>query len=666
MRLRFTIILVLLNIAAAFYILHLEKKTAPEDPFDKAIANVLPNALTVDKITISSRGENSNETRVLERQRNRWEIVSPFRWPANDNAVQRILTQLEFLDIETTIPLDEIEKAGQSLADFGLTEPQVTLTYSGAGKETTLKIGAPTKLGSRLYILAPGGDDVLVVTRELLESIDVSLENLRSAQIFNLPIFEIRSLRIQAGEQRIVVTKTGEQWDFETPVNVPADPELVTSTLGMLTGSQAIKLIPSSEVDLARFGLTNPFMRVTLSGNDRRESLVLGAPVPNLPEGATPQRYAQLETPAADGTVFTVNAANFDWLVNATDELREHNFLLFDPAHVTALRISLSGKSLTLQKIEKSSSSDADTWQVLVTEKAGNVVSQPGDPELINQLMDRLNWLKARSFVSDAPSPANLADYGFDAPNASVTLDNGTPITLILGAVDKEDGRLIYAKRADQPYVYTVASTILGLLTANPLDYRTRLLDQQPPSAQVTSLKLTDLKNERVLLDMTVDPAKQTWPVALEGKDAAFKEGVLQLVEDVKSFRVDKYLESRFHEQEAAPWRYQLTAEILLPGGDGGKKLTRNYYFSFRLGAGSQIGGSPELGYTFTLTQAEIDTLFDLTFEQETPALPQTGEAVEQAPLDDLSAEPDPRGPDAPASEADAKTITEGKADAAK
>lgn len=663
MRIKFTIILLVLNVAAFFYIYDLERRSSPEIDFDREAANiVLPDALTIDKITIETRDSAGTTTRTLIRERNRWEIVEPFRWLANGNAVQRILTQLQFLEVETTIPVEDITDSGQTLADFGLEEPQITLKYTGSTGETTLKIGSPTKLGSRLYLLAPDGERVLVVSRELLESIDVSLDNLRSAQIFDLPIFEIRSLRIVSGEQRIVMDKTGDTWQFETPVNVPADPEIVASTLGMLTASQALKLIPSSEVDRTRMGLTAPFMRITLTGNERRETLILGNIVEEKSdkEDTRKERYAQLETASTDGTVFTVNASNFDWLVNATDELRERRFFHFDPNRITAIHITQGGSKITLQKLEKRSVEAEDSWQVLVPGKAGTVISQPGDSDIINNLFSNLKELRAEAFVSDAPSPADEATYGFDSPNAIIQLDNGQPLALILGNVDKENRKMIYAKRQSQAYVYSVTSRILGQVSANPLTYRSRILEQQPPSAQVSRLQLTDLQNKRNLLDISIDPSKQTWPQLLESKPEKEQTAILGLVDSVKQFDVKNYLYGTFREVEAAPWRYKLTVDILLPGAENAQTITRTFFFSFRVKADNQIGGSPDADMTFTLTQPLIDNLFELTFEKEPPELPATKEEVKNTDIESLPAKPNASGPlpGPPASEAPAVKAT--------
>lgn len=649
MRLKYTIILLVLNIAAFFYIYHLERQNAPEAVFDQDVTNMLPNALTIERIRIQVADGDQTEERVLERNRDRWTIIKPYNWPANDNAVQRILTQLQFLHVDTVMQLEDIERAGQSLADYGLDKPRIMLTYEGTGASTSLKIGAPTKMGSRLYVLAPNGKEVLVVSRELLESIDISLENLRSPQIFNIPIFEISSLRIQAGdagEQRIVIEKVNGEWRFETPVPAPADPELVTSTLGMLAASQALQLIPASQVDRARMGLAAPFMRITISGNQRRQTLVLGGPVPDPKPADVEQRYAQLESASADGTVFTVNATNFDWLVRASDELRERRFFQFDPTTVTAIQITQGDASLLLQKLEKRNEKSEDAWQIVIQGKDADVTPQPGDTELIDRLLNRLNELKAEAFVSDAPSPANLKEYGFEPPNATIRLDNGQSMTLQLGGVDKAEPRMIFAKLASRDYVYAVLSRILGQVSANPLTYRRRILEQQPASATVTRLLLTDLQTQAPLLDVSIDTGKETWPVALEKEAAERREAILGLVASVKSFEVKNYLYDDFREITAAPWRYKLEATISLPGGESTQTIERTYFFSFREEANRQIGGSPEANMTFTLPQALIDDLFALSFAANPPVLPESGEAVLKADPTSLPAEPAASGPE--------------------
>ena len=41
----------------------------------------------------------------------------------------------------------------------------------------------------------------VVVSSEILESLDISLKNLRRPQIFDIPVFEIQAFRVQEGDK---------------------------------------------------------------------------------------------------------------------------------------------------------------------------------------------------------------------------------------------------------------------------------------------------------------------------------------------------------------------------------------------------------------------------------------------------------------------------------
>ena len=82
---------------------------------------------------------------------------------------------------------------------------------------------------------------------------------------------------------------------------------------------------------------------------------------------------------------------------------------------------------------------------------------------------------------------------------------------------------------------------------------------------------------------------------------------------------VQEYLSEPFkeeasaHENKPVPWRFQLSVEIALPGGDSNITQTRKYFFTERLGGNTQIGGTPDCDSLFKLDQAMIDVLYELT-----------------------------------------------------
>lgn len=645
MRWKLTIVLLLLNVAAFGYLRYLENRQDPRVTARERSKLVLPMAGDITGITMKARmADGSEQVRVLEKDpRSGWRLVEPVKWPANENAVQKILAQLEFLEGETRIPLSDIEKHSQGLADFGLAPPRYELIlHSGenGATETKLQIGAPTQMGKRLYIMAPGGQEVLVVGDELLGSVAVPLEQLRDQRIFDIPVFELESLSVQTPSQRIRLVKGADGWSFETPVPAKADDQLVQNALALIVGQRVQRLLAPGEISPELAGLATPSLRVMLGGNKRRETLLLGAEVTDLPDDAPKQLYARLESSGDDTTIFTVNQRPFEWLTKAQEELRERRILRFDPTKVTALEINRAGKTITLQRLEQTSATEAPTWQSVAANGGGEVKTETAATALVTELIDKLNRLEALAFVSDAPAPSDLEAWGFGDPVAKATIRGAREWTLLLGNNISPEGmaspppwanpRNIYAKTDAKASVYAVDLDILGALRADTLAYRSRTLTSLPKEARIESLKITDLKDNLVLLDKKIDPASQTWPTALP-EDDIDRANILDLVDTLKDFQVKDYLLPEFKELPNLPWRYRLDAAIILPGGDGSSEM-RSYFFTLRDGV-RQIGGSPQQNITFTLRQPTIDALFPLTLAKNPPAAPKNEQEVLNAPV---------------------------------
>lgn len=642
MRWKLTFVLLLLNAAAFYYLSHLENREDPRDALRDESSLVLPNANDITGITMQARGEDGAvQTRKLQKTRDGWQLVEPVKWPANENAVQKILAQLEFMERETRIPMSDIEAHRQGLADFGLDPPQYELTLTSYEGETKLDVGMPTQMGNRLYVMSPDGQDVLVVGKELLSSIAAPLEQLRDQRIFSIPVFELESLAVQTNAVRIRLAKGADGWMFETPVPAKADDQLVQNALALIVGQRVQRLLPAGEISPELAGLTTPAIRVTLGGNNRRQTLLLGGEVTGLPEGTKPQFYARLENGGDDTTIFTVEKGAFEWLTRAQEELRERRILRFDPKKVTALEITRAGKSLTLQRLEQRSPEDPVTWQSVAANSGTEVKTETAAPNLVNDLIQQLNQLEAVAFVSNAPAPSDLDAWGLGDPVAQVTIKSQKDWTLILGnnisAGDQSNPptwanpRNVYAKTAEKAFVYAVDLGILGALRADSLAYRDRTLTSLPKESRVKSITITDLNGNEVLLKQSINPASETWPTAL-AEDNVDRAEILTLVDTLKDFRVKEYLLPEFKELPNLPWRYRLDAEIILPGGDGSVEK-REYFFTLRDGI-RQVGGSPRQNVTFTLRQPLIDALFPLTLKKNPPPAPMTEQEVLDAPLD--------------------------------
>jgi hypothetical protein len=621
MRSKVTLVLLFLNVALFFFIFYFERDWRIEHSTLEARRRVLgPEAADIRELDVAGSGTAVGFS--IERRGDAWFLTKPVEWPANPNAVSRILNELQLLEHETSFSTRDLEKNGQKLSDYGLEQPKMTVTFTsgegGAARTTALRIGDTTKVGNHLYLLSPDGERVHVVGRSLADSLSIAFDELRSDVVFSIPFFEARSLSLQTGAPagvRVRLHREGNRWSFETPVIARAAKsvtELAINELGALrVKSFVLQNAPANPLSSATS------MRVTLEGNNRHETLFIGSPT----DGDSTY-FAQLEGRPA---VFTVAIPEplMATLRNAPDELRDKHVLDFEAGSVTSVALSAPNQpELALQRLEATAGGPLAGWQII---RRGSGAQGPqtlaADAGAVQRLLDQLETLTALRFQSDAPSAADLEDWGFNRPEREIalTLGGSSPaqVTLQIGLPTKREN-VAYARIAGSSSVYAVEPDILRETGASPLAWRDRQLSTLPASARITSLTLSGAADNAPLFTHKIGDG-ESWEGALAAEPEARRAAVATILAQLRSLRAATFVEDGFPDKvfaagEVRPWRYRLDATVSLPGGAGGGQVTTmTLWLAERTGATEQLAGSKDFGAVFTIEQPLLDALWKLT-----------------------------------------------------
>jgi hypothetical protein len=647
MRAKFTLLLLVLNAGLLFFIFYLEKDLDAERRFQEQRRLALgAEAVDLDYLAITTGSAASGF--ILEKPTEGWMIAHPLNWPANPFAVERILSQLQFLEHDTSFPVSGLAAGGQSLADYGLEPAELTLVFGRRGERREVRVGRPTDIGSRLYMLSPDGQRIHVVNRSLLESLSMPLEDLRSSEVFTIPVFEARSWTLQLRDSanlRLRLERRDREWVFNTPIQTRADRAEVETMLSRLVALRALTFLPET-IDLNLIGLANPALRVTIDGNGRRETLLLGSPT-----NGGRELFAKLESRP---TIFTVEAPFAESLLQAQTRLRERRLLSLEGDTVHSIALEPVGQDgITLQALE----GRERQWQVVARGDNATLRTLPGDADGIHGLANRLTGLRALAdggFVTDAPSAADLERFGLAAPTWRVRLtaqpaSNGRDPaaniseTLLLGVRDAANPRMLYARLAESPSVFAVDADILEALRSDPVFYRDRQLQSLPQGARVTRLSVTRLSDSRKLLD-AVNHGNGSWDESLAALPVAVREAAAGLVTQVRELRARRFHASSFSPRteilgEERPWAYLLEAEISLDGGVSPQVMPFQLYLSDPTGGPTLLAGSSELGLVFQPSTEFVDAFTVIGLDR----------AIDQAPAPEMSAAtPDAQAEPAP------------------
>ncbi len=628
MRSKVTVVLLFLNVVLLFYIFQYEKMKLP-DANGKHVYG--PEVAAIDSITRTSRGGGALK---LERHGETWSLTKPYDWPANKNAVARVINELQFLEHQTSFSVADLAKSGQTLADYGLDEPAITLTFTSAGRTYTCKIGDDTKIGNRLYLLSPDGTRIHVVGRSLADSLGLPLDALRAESIFTVPVFEVRSLNVQSPNLKVRLSrKAGARWTFETPILARATKSDVEVTINRLNALTAKNFLEPASADLERTGLNAPILQVTLEGNARRETLLLGG------RAGPDEYYAKIEDKSV---IFTMPFAQslLDLLRNAQDELRDPHVIDFDPRTVTAVVLSAPGQpEVALQRLEAATGTAA--WQVVVRMTGQAPQTGPADSPLVEELLQKIFRLSATKFLSDAPSADLLEKYGFNRPEREITLalnTGGGPrgtdpsmLALQIGvSPDKKD--IAYARAAPSSlFVYQIVPDLLEDAPVVARYYRQRLLRELPEGAVVQGLTLTEEGSNALIYGGQLSETQTTWDQVVVNEPEARRKAIGAVLTQLHSLRAKRFTADSFIADHAdtpqgpRPWKYRLDLKVAYAGGNGSAQTsTSTLFLTERLGGNTQLAGTAEFGgAVFEISQELVDALFTLAYrEQNDPGLP--------------------------------------------
>jgi len=649
MRTKITLVLLIAVCISFSYIIFFEKdyNTAPRISDARSLI-LSPEIAEIDYLKIESSRLPSTPT--LKKTIKGWELISPVSWPANFFAVNRILAQLQFLEKENSFLVEQLNESGQTLADFGLDPADLTLTYGQKGEVHQIKIGHPTSTGNRLYILSPDKLRIHVVSLSLLESLSVRIEELRSNDIFETPVFEIHSWNLQlkeAGNLRVRLTRKDSNWLFETPISARANKPAVETLLTQITDLNIHSFVKDNSSDLERLGLLNPSMSITLEGNGTRESVLIGDPAPDM--GNNTLYYAKKES---QPTIFTVNIDFINTLESAQIGLRDRRLFSGTEENVQSMTLSKSGSSpVLLQKLENG------VWQVGSRGADQSLQTMPGDTAIITNFLRRLLWsdtLPDIGFVSDAPSAADLERYGLELPlwkvEVSFKLQSAdTPEmeegsdevgnlseSISFGLFEGRETSHVYAKMSDAPSVYLLDSSILKELRTTPNHYRDRLLPGIPGGTKINTLKITDLKDSEPILSINTTGEKASWENELAALNEIQQKAIVDLLQSLEKFEAKAFLSNEFTSSidfagKTQPWSFLLEASLTPQGGDETQASLFSLHLSETTGGTTLLAGSEKLNLVFEADQTFLDAFTTIVSQRsELEKTKEPNEVVEE------------------------------------
>ena len=387
----------------------------------------------------------------LKRDADGWRILEPVKARGDRGPIDETVTSV------VTARMDrEIEAAPKALGDFGLDKPVAEITAKlKDGKSLGLVLGAKSPTGVWVYAREADKPAVFVVGESVLRDTTRPVADFRDKAVLAFDPKDVTGLEIVTADDSIAAEQADGRWQLIRPRALPADQVEAGAVLFKLLGLRAQAFLTDDAAGIPRY-LAKPTVRVSIGdpGTPAARTLLL-APSPERRAGAA-SAYAGV---VGRGPVVLVDGKALEEIGRSVDELRDRTlFPGLQPRDIKRMRVRAGNQTVVVER-----SGDAD-WKVVEGPRGAAKAAT------VDNLLYALRALKWKTIA--APTGAEPAKYGLDAPTLEVTLlkaDGSEAAVLLVG---KREGDQAWVKLKTAPAIYSVDAKQLGEPLKVPDDFK--------------------------------------------------------------------------------------------------------------------------------------------------------------------------------------------------
>ena len=434
-----TVILIGLFFAALFLVVVYVDKKEGEKKGEEYHSREL---LTFDKDEVDELSiENASGRVVCRKVGEDWQIIEPVTVDAHRGAIQAVLANLERARLTRFLVLDD-ESTEEALKKYGLDFPHVKVSLHVGGRLLdTVLFGDENPSGRYVYVKKDSEDRIGMVELYRRTGVDKQWGELRNKTTLKFKRALATKLRIESQADTVEVTKSGEEWQMESPTEAKGDGEAIEAILQGLA-SPVEEFVDDAPNSLRPYGLDPPALRVKVSVGDEVHSLWVGSEK----EGTYYARDLSRDP------VFTLDSSFVNQLNRASFELKSRKLFDFTREEVNRVEFAYRDSSILCVR-------DSVVWLAVSQDRPINAME-------LKAVLFNMEKLKVEKFPPLAPN--SHRDYGLNPPRMRIRLWAGeeTVGDLSLG---EEEGDLVYVKRGENDLICLVDRKIAESLTAERL-----------------------------------------------------------------------------------------------------------------------------------------------------------------------------------------------------
>lgn len=392
-----------------------------------------------------------------------WTLVAPITADADQDAVDSLLSALEWLEARRT--LRGITE--QDRTTFGLAEPRATVRFTSAGEEVVLRIGGDDPRGDGVYVSSSDREgDAFVVGRDVLEAVQHDVDHFRRKELFTgVRSADASEIRLLNAALDVRLERAEGRWWVREPWNGMARASTVDELFSVVSDVRATRFLVGT--DLAAHGLDRPSreLRITRARTDREspppeEGVDRSSPIRLRIGGPCPGHEAERTAIVGeDGPIVCVTEESIAALDVPIERVRESRLSAIRDDELE--RAELGGFEIRRGE---------EGWELRRGETSGEA-----DEEAIADWARALRETEALAF--EPASEEALRARGLDAPRATLTLHRAdserAPDVLRLGAADGEG---VWVRRGEEPQIVRYPAAAAELIAASSIRFRDRRL----------------------------------------------------------------------------------------------------------------------------------------------------------------------------------------------
>ncbi len=575
------ILLLFANAVIAFLIfLSIYDDGEPKMEIEMEVVEILSN---LHFISIVEPGK--NESVKITKKDEKWVLEEPFSWEAEKLVLSNFKTKFAHLNFKELYSMDEIEKRGEIVEDYGLDENSTVLEIKAVDSALKLTIGKETKDEQSVYAQIERSSNeaksIWKVSKDLVEITNSEPSHWGISAFVNRPLYSIDEFSITFRAETNNTSETSLQkinsvWNFSEPFQAQANKEKVLFFLNSLISEKVEGFVRSPDKTLEKKLKDDWRVKISLKSMGKREEVFILGPSGN-------EKTYRAAQSSLSSTVFLINE---DFvakkLSDLSTQLRERTIFDLDSESLQSIEIQKKENFLKLSK-------EDGVW--FATEGNATALSKvESEKESIQRFVRSLNQIRIKEFLAFNPDKEYLDENGFSSPGYTLgILKSDTTKQTILVSESIEDASLSKIYNSEQALICVVDENLAEILSTENLSFRIKALI--PENLSVQAYDLIDLGSKEVLYS--------------SDQNSSLTENSF-----FNSFKAEKYLSNKFDKEGTwvegnwFPWKYKISFKT-----NSESVESSEFLLSERKGATSWYGGSEDQGVTFNLPIGVIDQL---------------------------------------------------------